>query len=72
MPNYEVTFTDQRVERIEGADAYAQEGPMVTFFATAPERGVVDSWSARIASFRTAEVMIVRRLSPTETHLRSA
>jgi len=72
VPNYQVTFTDQRVEQIEGADAYAQEGPMVTFFATAPERGVVDSWSTRVASFRTAEVLIIRRLPPTETHLLSA
>jgi hypothetical protein len=61
MPTYHVTLKDHTVEVIEGADAYQQEGPMTTFFATREGRDVVDSWSTRIASFRTSEILMVRR-----------
>lgn len=63
MPTFEVTLTDWTVELIEGADAYQQEGQMTTFFATTSDRGVVDSWSTRIASFRTSELIVVRRMA---------
>lgn len=59
---YEITLKGDRVERIDGADAYAQEGQLTTFFRTDPERRIVDRWSVRLASFRTSEVMTVRRL----------
>ena len=62
MPIYEVTMQDRSVERITGADAYQQEGQMTTFFRTASHRQVVDTWSTRVASFRTSEVVIIRRL----------
>jgi hypothetical protein len=62
MASFEVVFRDRTIERVEGADAYQQEGQMTTFFATSSARRVVDSWSTRLASFRTAEVLIVRRL----------
>jgi hypothetical protein len=61
MATYEVTLRDKSVEVVDGADAYQQEGQMTTFFATRPERHVVDCWSERVASFRTAEILIVRR-----------
>jgi hypothetical protein len=61
MPTYHVTLKDHTVEVIDGADAYQQEGQMTTFFATREGRDVVDSWSTRIASFRTSEILIVRR-----------
>ncbi len=67
MPSFEVTCTDRTVEWIHGADAYKQEGPMTTFFATGSRRGVVDSWSTRIASFRTAELIIIRRVDDEVT-----
>lgn len=60
MSQYEVTMLDRSVEWIDGADAYVQEGQMTTFFAT--RRQVVDSWSTRLASFRTADIRSVRRL----------
>ncbi len=41
---------------IEGADAYAQEGQLTTFFRTTSARQVVDCWSVRLASFRTSRV----------------
>jgi hypothetical protein len=34
---------------------------MTTFFRIASQRQVVDTWSTRIASFRTAEVIVIRR-----------
>lgn len=52
---------DRSVEVVDGADAYQQEGQMTTFFAT--RRGVVDSWATRIASYRTAEILSVRRVA---------
>ncbi len=55
-----MTFTDERAESIAGADAYVQEGPLTTFFRTSPRRGVVDSWSTRLASFRTADIRAIR------------
>jgi hypothetical protein len=59
---FEVTMRDRTREIIDGADAYRQEGQMTTFFRNAEGREVVDCWSTRIASFRTAEVLIIRRL----------
>ena len=61
MARYAVTLKDRTVEVIDDADAYQQEGPMTTFFALAPDRQVVDCWSTRLASFRTSEILIVRR-----------
>jgi hypothetical protein len=63
---YEITLKGDRVERIDDADAYAQEGQLTTFFRTDPERRIVDRWSVRLASFRTSEVMAVRRLEVVE------
>jgi hypothetical protein len=61
MARFEITLKDRTVEVVDGADAYQQEGPMTTFFALGAERLVVDCWSTRLASFRTSEIMIVRR-----------
>jgi hypothetical protein len=61
MANYNVTLKDRTVEVIDGADAYQQEGQMTTFFATREGRDVVDCWSTRVASFRTSEIVIIRR-----------
>lgn len=61
MPQFEVVLHDSTVELVEGADAYQQEGPMTTFFRRGTGRDVVDSWSTRIASFRTADLRVVRR-----------
>ncbi len=82
MSTYEVTLKDRTVEVIDGADAYQQEGQMTTFFSLAAGRQVVDCWSTRLASFRTSEVIIIRRvervLPPVDVaaddllHLRSA
>ena len=57
---FELVHLDGRAERIAGADTYEQEGPLTTFFATAG-REFVDSWSVRLASFRTADIASIRR-----------
>lgn len=66
MASYEVTLKDGTSERIEDADAYRQEGPMTTFFQHDGDRQVVDCWSTRLASFRTTEIMIIRRRETKE------
>lgn len=65
MSSYQITLKDRSMERIEGANAYQQEGAMTTFFQTGSGRNVVDTWSTRVASFRTSEVIIIRRLDAT-------
>ena len=61
MPTFEVTLRDGTVETVDGADAYQQEGPMTTFFRRGDGRDVIDSWSTRMASYRTADLCVVRR-----------
>lgn len=63
--SYEIVLSDQSVTRIEDADAYMQEGQLTTFFATDGDRRVVDAWATRLASFRTSEILLVRRSGAT-------
>ncbi|HEY6414957.1 MAG TPA: hypothetical protein VIX41_01925 [Acidimicrobiales bacterium] len=72
MPTFEVMLRDRSVETVAGADAYQQEGPMTTFFRRGDGREVIDSWSTRIASFRTADLLAVRRCESALDHLRAA
>jgi hypothetical protein len=71
MPTFEVILRDRTVETVDGADAYQQEGPMTTFFRRGDGRDVIDSWSTRMASFRTADLLVVRRCEPAAGTLRS-
>lgn len=64
MAQFNVTLAADRTEVIADADAYQQEGPLTTFFAFAGGREVIDSWSSRLASFRTVDVLAVRRIQP--------
>ena len=64
MPTFEVVLQDRSVELVDGADAYQQEGPMTTFFRRGDGRDVIDAWSVRVASFRTADLRVVRRQDP--------
>ena len=58
---YDVTLRDGVVEQVAGADAYQQEQSMTTFFRT-DGRHTVDCWSVRMASFRTDQILAIRRL----------
>jgi hypothetical protein len=62
MATYQITLQDQSTERIDEVDAYQQEGQMTTFFQIGSGRQVVDTWSTRVASFRTSEIMAIRRV----------
>lgn len=62
MASYQLTLKDRTTEVVDGADAYQQEGQMTTFFRTRSDRSVVDTWSTRVASFRTSELMAIRRV----------
>jgi hypothetical protein len=57
---YEVSLKGEKLELVEGADAYVQEGPLTTFFQGRDGRAVLDAWSRRLASFRTADIESVR------------
>jgi hypothetical protein len=72
MPTFEVMLRDRSVEIVDGADAYQQEGPMTTFVRRGDGRAVIDSWSTRVASFRTADILAVRRREPAVEQLRAA
>lgn len=74
MAFFSVTLINETIEDIPGADAYQQEGPLTTFFALADNRQVIDSWSTRLASFRTSDIVMVRRTLATDQKplLRSA
>lgn len=67
MPNFEVTMTDRTVELVADAHAYQQEGQMTTFFRNDEPRSVVDSWSTRVFSVRTTEVLKIRRMDDAST-----
>jgi hypothetical protein len=71
MPTFEVILRDRTVETVDGADAYQQEGPMTTFFRRGDGRVVIDSWSTRVASFRTADLLAVRRCEAAGGQLRA-
>lgn len=62
MASYQLTLKDRTTEVVDGADAYQQEGQMTTFFRTGSGRNVVDTWSTRVASFRTSELVAIRRI----------
>jgi hypothetical protein len=57
---YEIRLKDGEAEVIEGVDTYQQEGPLTTFFQTRPGRTVIDCWSRRVASYRTADIVRIR------------
>jgi hypothetical protein len=58
--SYLVTLSNDRAELVDDADAYQLEGPLTTFFRTQPGRQVIDCWSMRLASFRTADITSIR------------
>jgi hypothetical protein len=72
MASYDVVLADGAVERIEGADTYEQEGPLTTFFETADDRRVIDCWSVRLTSLRTADIVRIRRRVAPVSELRAA
>jgi hypothetical protein len=73
MATYCIILTDEVVSLVEDADAYCLEGPLTTYFRTRNGSAVIDSWSERLASFRTASIASVQRLGDaSEPAVRSA
>ena len=63
---HDVVLADGEVIEVLGANAYVQEGPLTTFFHSGRSRAAIDSWSERIASFKTTDIRrIIRRIPPT-------
>jgi hypothetical protein len=60
MP-FEVTLTDDTTELVDEADSYTLEGPLTTFFGNDRPRPL-DSWSTKVASYRTERIARIRRL----------
>ncbi len=59
---YTVTLRDRTAEFVDGADAFDHERVMTTFFRTNNARGAVDCWAMPLASFRTDEILMIRRV----------
>jgi hypothetical protein len=60
---FELTLADESTEWVEGADSYQQEGPLTTFFGNEARRAALDSWSIKLASYRTDRIVRIRRCS---------
>jgi len=67
IPDFEVVLVDGTTERIGGASAYAQEGQMTTFFRTGDDDPIIDAWSERLTSIRTADIKLLRRRDASES-----
>lgn len=59
--SFSVTLADGTVEVVDGADAYQPEQKMTTFFRNGEGRQSVDCWSVRMASFRSDQILAIRR-----------
>ncbi len=59
---FDVVLADGSHETVLGAHAYCQEQSMTTFFRNDAGRQSVDSWSVRVASFRTERIAAIRRV----------
>lgn len=68
MASFEITMNNENVQRIDHAEAYGLEGPMTTFFVTEDGHGRLDSWATRLASFRSADVVMIRRVEHEVDH----
>lgn len=68
---FSVTLRDGGTEEVLGADAYAQEQSMTTFFRTDGRR-TVDCWAIRMASFRTEQILAVRRIERSHDLVRES
>ncbi len=70
-PEHLVTLSSGDTVTVVGANAYQPEGPMTTFFATGSGRGTIDSWSIRVASYRTADIVSIRRAPASDSAWRA-
>lgn len=60
-PVFTVSLKNGTSVRIENATAYQPEGPLITFFSSGSSRQSIDSWTTRLASYRTADIISIER-----------
>lgn len=60
MGTFTIALADGSIEELN-CDAYQQEGSLTTFFSVDSGRQVIDSWSIRLASYRTNDIVSIRR-----------
>jgi hypothetical protein len=56
-----VRFDDDTTTMVQGADAYEQEGPLTTFFDRNGAGRLASAFADRMASFRTSQIVEIRR-----------
>ena len=64
---YEITLRDRSIELVEGANAFAHDKSMTTFYLTGNARNTVDCWSSALACIRTEEILMIRQLHSAAT-----
>lgn len=64
--SFVVHFEDDTTTIVDDADSYEQEGPLTTFFDRNGGGRLASAFAVRVASFRTAKIVEVRR-GTTET-----
>jgi hypothetical protein len=67
---FDIVLADGTHEVVQGVDAYQQEASMTTFFRTENGRQAVDCWSVRVASFRTDQILTIRRHDAASAEIR--
>jgi hypothetical protein len=59
--SFVVHFEDDSTTIVDDADSYEQEGPLTTFFDRNGGGRLASAFAVRVASFRTAKIVEVRR-----------
>jgi hypothetical protein len=58
---FDIMLRDNSTERVDGADAFAHERSMTTFYRTGNDRHAIDCWSVATAAVRTDQILMIRR-----------
>lgn len=61
MAQFAIQLKEGQTVTVSEADTYQFEGPLTTFFSTGSSLQVIDSWSTRVASYRTADIVSIER-----------
>ena len=61
MAQFAIQLKEGQTVNVTEADTYPFEGPLTTFFSTGSNLQVIDSWSTRVASYRTADIVSIER-----------
>ena len=59
--SFVVHFEDETMTIVDDADSYEQEGPLTTFFDRNGGGRLTSAFAVRVASFRTSQIVEVRR-----------